>query len=211
MQANEGPVYRYTIIGMLVTDTPLDRMDFDQYVVDGASFGLLEAIENLPRRASIVPVGAAESVLTNLNYTVESTKNDNRAGDRIVFVCKEADRTKIENIMNRVTDRIRISRNGWTEIEFRLSDHEVLKRRRAGANQGICWVGWTERGDDRTEQGDERLFAFVCDGTSEMEYSVCDDWEDPEFPATAFEAHYHKVLKEILGVDSDSAPAYGPF
>jgi hypothetical protein len=201
MQVNEGPVYRYAIVGMLVTDTPLDRADFDQYVIDGTYSGLLEAVERLPRRATKIPLGTADWVLDRLSDIVEMTKNDNRAGDQMVFVCRAEDLTKIEKMMGREVDYVRISRNGWMEIEYRISDHEALERRRAGANQGICWIGWTERGD-------ERLFEFVSDGKLEIEYTMGDLGEDPDSPFYAFQTKYNQILKEILGTDQEIAPAY---
>jgi hypothetical protein len=40
-------LHRYVIIGMLVTDKPLDNLDGDQFLLDGHAAGIAEAIETI--------------------------------------------------------------------------------------------------------------------------------------------------------------------
>ena len=59
------PIYRYTIIGMLVTDRPLDVPD--EFMVDGSAGGLSYTLEALPKYAPSRPPGDAVDVLCSLN------------------------------------------------------------------------------------------------------------------------------------------------
>jgi hypothetical protein len=56
--------YRYVIVGMLVTDKPLDVPE-NESVIDGFT-GIADVIEGAVKRQPNIPVGDATNVLLNL-------------------------------------------------------------------------------------------------------------------------------------------------
>ena len=62
---NDGP-YRYVIVGMLVTDEPLQGLDGNEFLVEGPGVGLAEILQQIPKRQPSRRVGDAVDVLTGL-------------------------------------------------------------------------------------------------------------------------------------------------
>lgn len=59
--------YRYIIVGMLVTDKPLNLDEFiNETVIDGEVFGLTNVIEGAKKREPKITIGDATDVLLNL-------------------------------------------------------------------------------------------------------------------------------------------------
>ena len=63
-----NPIYRYSIVGMLVTDRPLKVPA--EFLVDGSAGGLSEVLEVLPKYAPSRPPGDAADVLCSLGDLV---------------------------------------------------------------------------------------------------------------------------------------------
>lgn len=60
--------YRYVIIGMLITDKPIESFENkNEIVIEGASYDAIN-LEYLPQRPSNIKVGDASDVLLNLKY-----------------------------------------------------------------------------------------------------------------------------------------------
>ena len=62
----EGKLYRYAIVGMLVTDEPLVFEGENEVLLDGVSDGLARAVERVARRKSKLRVGDAADALLSL-------------------------------------------------------------------------------------------------------------------------------------------------
>jgi hypothetical protein len=73
---NGKPVYRYAIVGMLVTDTPIAGLDPNETVIDSEavffdnSGGIAVALSNAKKFKAAAPLGDASSVLCSLNKIV---------------------------------------------------------------------------------------------------------------------------------------------
>ena len=66
-QADKG-LYRYTVIGMLVADKPLERLSGNQIVLDGHAAGMAEALETIQQKEAKYQIGDATDVLLNLSH-----------------------------------------------------------------------------------------------------------------------------------------------
>ena len=68
--------YRYVIVGMLVTDTPIEGLHPNETVIDGTmlryvpELGMAGAIERAPKFIAAGPTGDATGVLLGLNDIV---------------------------------------------------------------------------------------------------------------------------------------------
>lgn len=66
------PVYRYVVVGMLVTDTPIEGLDPNETIIDGAmtrhvaEMGMAGALERAPKFKASRPLGDSNSVLLSL-------------------------------------------------------------------------------------------------------------------------------------------------
>jgi hypothetical protein len=59
------PIYRYAIVGLILTDTPIDGLEGNQYFVDGQSFGIADMIAK--GTETDISLGNANTVLTGLD------------------------------------------------------------------------------------------------------------------------------------------------
>lgn len=64
-------IYRYVVIGMVVTDKPLERLSGNQIVLDGHSAGMAEALQAIQQKEAKIKVGDATDVLLNLSDLCE--------------------------------------------------------------------------------------------------------------------------------------------
>lgn len=71
-RVDDGRLYRYTIVGLLVTDKPLDGIEGkNEVVLDGSSFTLLsEALVSIKQVEPAIRIGDANMILTSLNEIV---------------------------------------------------------------------------------------------------------------------------------------------
>lgn len=67
--------YRYIVVGMLVTDEPIDNIEgvlnaegISQNFLDGTIIGMADAISNVTQRETNYMVGDANHVLTDLEH-----------------------------------------------------------------------------------------------------------------------------------------------
>lgn len=61
--------YRYTVIGILVTDQPIAALEGkNEVVVDGAAPGLANDLASIRQYAPLFPPGDASSALCNLQH-----------------------------------------------------------------------------------------------------------------------------------------------
>lgn len=67
---NKGrKIYRYAIVGMLVTDTPISGIEGkNEIVLDCEPFGLAEMLEGLLKRKAKIKLGDASQILTALKH-----------------------------------------------------------------------------------------------------------------------------------------------
>lgn len=85
----EGPVYRYAIVGMLVTDTPLafenkDPNTISEVVLDGSCPGVAGLLQMVRRGRAVYTLGDATSVLCSLDDGITSlTDDDGQDGDPV--------------------------------------------------------------------------------------------------------------------------------
>jgi hypothetical protein len=74
--ASGKPVYRYVIVGMLATDTPIEGLHPNETVIDGtmlrhvSEMGMAGAIERAPKFTAPYPLGDATWVLLSLEDIV---------------------------------------------------------------------------------------------------------------------------------------------
>jgi hypothetical protein len=59
-------IYRYVVIGMLVTNKEIKELSGNQIVLDGSSIGLSECLTNIQQKEAKIIVGDATDVLLNL-------------------------------------------------------------------------------------------------------------------------------------------------
>lgn len=59
-------IYRYVVVGMIVTDKPLEGLSGNQIVLDGHAAGMAEALETITQKEANIVVGDATDVLLNL-------------------------------------------------------------------------------------------------------------------------------------------------
>jgi hypothetical protein len=59
-------IYRYTVVGLLVTDKPLENLSANQIVLDGNADGMAEVLEAITQKEPKVQVGDATDVLLKL-------------------------------------------------------------------------------------------------------------------------------------------------
>ena len=64
-----GATHRYVIVGILVADEPIPELDGNQFVLDGDSAGMAEAMRVIQQHPSDFR-GDANAVLTQLNQLV---------------------------------------------------------------------------------------------------------------------------------------------
>jgi hypothetical protein len=64
-------VYRYAIIGMLITDKPLSNLDGNEFVLDGPVFALRDEVNNLQQKSPAITIGDANMVLTSLDEIIK--------------------------------------------------------------------------------------------------------------------------------------------
>lgn len=64
----QGRLYRYVVMGILVTDTPIEKFEFkNELVLDGSPLIDLSCVlAMIPQRASKVTLGDATDVILNL-------------------------------------------------------------------------------------------------------------------------------------------------
>lgn len=70
----EGPKknYSYIVVGLLVTDKPLDNLEGkNEIVLDGHAGGIAEALPSIPQKEAACKIGDANFVIHNLKYLVE--------------------------------------------------------------------------------------------------------------------------------------------
>ena len=73
---NGKPAYRYVVVGMLVTDTPIEGLHPNETVLDGvveryvSEMGFAGAIQRAPKFQAATPLGDATSVLLRLEGIV---------------------------------------------------------------------------------------------------------------------------------------------
>ena len=67
-----GKVYRYAIVGMLVSDKPIREFNGkNELVLDGSAPGMAEVLVNLKRKTPLYRLGDASSVLCSLDTIVK--------------------------------------------------------------------------------------------------------------------------------------------
>lgn len=70
-QGPEGPVYRYVVVGMLVTNQPIQKFEkAGEHVLDGNAWGVLDLLAVVPTARAAYPLGDATSVLLGLESLV---------------------------------------------------------------------------------------------------------------------------------------------
>lgn len=68
---NGGKVYRYVIVGMVVTSEPLENLEGkNEVVLDGHAAGIADAINTIVQRKPSFRLGDANSILLNLEHIV---------------------------------------------------------------------------------------------------------------------------------------------
>lgn len=60
-------LYRYVIVGMLVTDKPLENIKENEVILDGSTFGLSDIIDMISQKPAKLVLGTADDVLTSLD------------------------------------------------------------------------------------------------------------------------------------------------
>lgn len=73
MQGPAGPVYRYAVVGMLVTDHPIPALDGNEHVIDGPALDVALALGSMRQVQPTHKVGDATDALLALAYLVEET------------------------------------------------------------------------------------------------------------------------------------------
>jgi hypothetical protein len=62
------PLYRYAIVGILVSDTPIKDIEGqNEVVVDGYAAGISNSLEVMHKRKANLPTGDAASVMCSLD------------------------------------------------------------------------------------------------------------------------------------------------
>lgn len=64
-------IYRYVVVGMLVSDKPITEFSGSQYILNGNAFGLSDTLAGIKAVKTDVGLGTADNVLTNLEYIGE--------------------------------------------------------------------------------------------------------------------------------------------
>lgn len=64
---SKDKLYRYVIIGMIVTEKPISNLDKNQYIFNGNAFGLSDIIEHVAYVEDNRPLGDASDVLLRLD------------------------------------------------------------------------------------------------------------------------------------------------
>lgn len=65
-QSDKG-VYRYVIVGMIVTNKPLEGLSKNEIILDGHAAGIAEALQTIPQKNAKITTGDATNVLLNLS------------------------------------------------------------------------------------------------------------------------------------------------
>ncbi len=71
-QSNDTPsdehkgLYRYVVVGMIVTDKPIEGLAENQTVLDGNATGMADVLQHITQKEANVKVGDATDVLLNL-------------------------------------------------------------------------------------------------------------------------------------------------
>lgn len=63
--------YRYVIVGMLVTDEPIESLSKNESVLDGMTFGLGDILSEIRQVKPKIRIGDANSVLCSLESLVD--------------------------------------------------------------------------------------------------------------------------------------------
>ena len=63
--------YKYPIVGMLITDTPIENLNHNQNFINQGVFGFKDMIETMSVKEIKFPLGDANSVLTSLDELSE--------------------------------------------------------------------------------------------------------------------------------------------
>lgn len=72
IQGPMGKLYRYPIVGMIVSDRPIEMFeDKNEIVLDGNVRGICDILEAAPRGKVSYPLGTADSVLCSLEDCIE--------------------------------------------------------------------------------------------------------------------------------------------
>lgn len=71
MNGPQVKVYRYPIVGMIVSDQPIEMFESkNEIVLDGNVHGICDILEVAPRGKAFYPLGTAESVLCSLEHCI---------------------------------------------------------------------------------------------------------------------------------------------
>lgn len=76
LDENDEPIYRYVVVGMLVTNSPIEGLDPNETVIDGVmpryvrEMGMAGALEKAPKFKPAMSIGDANSVLLSLGDIV---------------------------------------------------------------------------------------------------------------------------------------------
>lgn len=68
----DGPVYRYAIVGMLVTDTPLSFNHLDEVALDGGCLGIGSELQFVRQAKTSFRPGDANGWLTSLDLVFDN-------------------------------------------------------------------------------------------------------------------------------------------
>lgn len=66
--AEHKNLHRYIVIGMLVSDQPIENFHPNETLLDGPTKGLVKSIKNIKQKKPKFTLGDANMVLTNLNH-----------------------------------------------------------------------------------------------------------------------------------------------
>lgn len=79
MDSRDGkPVYRYVVVGMLVTDQPIEGLAPNETVIDGTvprydeMMGMTGMLSRAPKFTPRQPLGTADDILCSLNDLADS-------------------------------------------------------------------------------------------------------------------------------------------
>ena len=73
-KSSKDILYRYVVVGMMVTNEPLGGLEGNQFILNGYGAGIADAIESIKHIKSDVPLGDAVDVLTNLDTIIETRR-----------------------------------------------------------------------------------------------------------------------------------------
>lgn len=73
----EGKIYRYPIVGMLLSDHPIEMFEGkNEIVLDGDVHGMSDILEVAPRGKARYALGTADNVLCSLDHCIEGNIGD---------------------------------------------------------------------------------------------------------------------------------------